>query len=271
MDRSEFKCDECTRTFKNANGLRLHGRTHAKEGQEKKDIADDKDAEKGNQDEGGSSSIEEEEEKSLVKSKTPTKKKRAATVTPQKKRSPTRSASPKTPKNETPNKKVKAKKAQDTPFKIGAVLEGENNDPELLLYVDTIHSVEYVGFSEKGPDLHRCRMLAFHGRPIFEWNGHELHEKRPEEDDKEKEFEVGEQVHVLLKNRCGIDEDGKEIDTLDGHLAKIGVWVKAKVVEIDKTTGKITVDHVKWSIPDKNKNRAQTSVDKKDVRKDWTK
>ena len=266
-------------TFKNSNGLRLHGRTHRKEeGKEKKDQADDKEAEESSQNEEGSSSIYEEKEKSPVKTKTPpTKKKKDAIVTPRKKRSPSRSASPKTsktpetPKTSNKSSKKKVKVDEKIPFKVGAVLEGENNDLELLLYVNTIHDVEYVGPSKEDPDMHRCRMPAFHGRPIFEWNTHELHEKRPQEDEKKKDFEVGEQVHVLLKNRVGINDKGKRISDLDGHFAKTGVWVKAKVTEIDKGSGVIKVEHVSWSIPHKNKKRTHSIVGKDEIRKDWTK
>ena len=252
-EKPPFACDECEQSFPKAHGLKIHrSKMHKKKSARSPSPQKKVESTPDGQEE--SSSSHDGEEKAVVK---PKKK--------EKKEADHRRSS----KKKEEDKKALPKKKTASPnglFKVGALLEGENNDPELPLYLDTIHEVEYVGPS--GKDTHRCRMLAFHGRPIYEWNTHELHEKREKE--KEEEFQVGERVHVLIKNRWGIDEKGKRVGDLDGHLAKVGVWVKATVLEVEGD-GRVKVEHANWNAAaDKKKTMTiQAHFDSKDVRKDW--
>ena len=97
-----------------------------------------------------------------------------------------------------------------------------------------------------------------------------MYDKRPSKDKEEGKFQVGERVHVLIKNRWGTDEKGKRVDDLDGHSAKVGVWVKATVLEVGGD-GRVKVEHANWNASaDKKKTMTtQAHFDSKDVRKDW--
>ena len=244
-EKPSFACDECEQSFSKAHGLKIHkSKTHKKNARKEKSPSPQKkkkvESTLDGRDEEPSSS-HDGEEKAVVK---PKKKKAPAVL---------KAASP---------------KEKNGPFKVGAVLEGENNDPELPLYLDTIHEVEYVGPS--GKDTHRCRMPAFHGRPIYEWQTHELHEERPPKDKREEEFKAGERVHVLIKNRWGINEKGKRISHLDGRSAAAGVWVKATVLEVEDD-GRVKVEHIEWNATDekKKKKNVHATFSLEDVRKDW--
>lgn len=162
--------------------------------------------------------------------------------------------------------KLRRKKGKNIKFAAGQELEGENDNPDFPLYFDTIQRVKYVGISENDPESHLCSMLAFEDRPIYEWKTAELHQTR---DSNGKDvFEVGEKVHVRLRNRCGFNSRGKKEKKLDHLDAKRGVWVKAKVFQINKKGNSFTVKHIAWSVEDDNKSFTKTKVDRKDIRKD---
>lgn len=266
-EKPSFACDECEQSFPKAHGLKIHrSKMHKKKKSARKEESPSPQTKKKKKVESTpdgheeSSSSHDGEEKAVVKPK----KKEKKEAEDDERRSPAKKK--KNEEKALPKKKAASPKKDDSPFNVGDLLEGENNDPELPLYLDTIHEVEYVGPS--GKDTHRCRMLAFHGRPIYEWNTHELHDKRRV---KEEEFQVGERVHVLIKNRWGINEKGKRVGDLDGHSAKVGVWVKATVLEVGGD-GRIKVEHANWNASaDKKKKTSTTQAhfDPKDVRKDW--
>ena len=264
-EKPSFACDECEQSFPKAHGLKIHrSKMHKKSVRKEKSLNPHKkkmkkEVESTPDGHEESSSSHDGEEKAVVKPK----KKEAEDDG---RGSPARKKEEKA----LPKKKAASPKKEDGPFKVGALLEGENNDLELPLYLDTIYEVEYVGPSKDTLDMHRCRMVAFHGRPMYEWNTHELHDKRRVKDDEEEEFKMGERVHVLIKNRWGINRKGKRVGDLDGHLAKVGVWVKATVLEVEGD-GRIKVEHANWNASaDKKKTMTiQATFDSKDVRKDW--
>lgn len=112
---------------------------------------------------------------------------------------------------------------QNMDFDVHLELEGENDNPDFALYFDTIQHVKYVGISENDPESHLCSMLAFEDRPIIEWKTAELHQTR---DSNGKDvFEVGEKVHVRLRNRCGFDSRGKKEKKFD-HFS---IWTPNEV------------------------------------------
>jgi len=135
-------------------------------------------------------------------------------------------------------KGVMKKKREKDEYEPGDELEAEN-DKEYTLYEGTIHPVEYVGYNSK-TRKHKCKMLAFEDEPVYEWKAKELHEPR---EDAGGEFEVGEQVHVLLRNRGGVGENGRWKHDLDNET---DVWVHATVRE-KKADGTFKVEHIEWN------------------------
>jgi len=128
-------------------------------------------------------------------------------------------------------------------FKKGQKLEAENDD-SYPMYKDTIHIVEYVGLSMNG--RHKCKMSCFVGEPVYEWDRKQLYRLR-ELEYVQTEFNVGDNVHVFLEDRAGVNADGVWEEFLDGTD---GVWVKAKVVSIEE--GGYKVEHASWNLKQPN-------------------
>jgi len=141
-------------------------------------------------------------------------------------------------KKNSPSCPQRKRERDENLFAPGTVLEAENDD-EYLLYEDTIHPVEYVGYNSDS-EKHMCRSVAFVDMPVYEWEAHALHEPR---DDVGGEFEVGEQVHVLLRNRGGVGKKGRWQDDLDNET---DVWVHATVTE-KRADGTFILEHIEWN------------------------
>lgn len=131
-------------------------------------------------------------------------------------------------------------------FKRGDMLEAECDD-EYLLYEDTICIVEYRRYDHKLG--HRCVIVGM--SETYSWKTHELHERRGVERD--SKFNIGDNVHVKIVNRTGIDESGTKTLFLD----KEPVWVKAIVIDVHEDG--YTVEHITWNAHEENRG-PRTSV-----------
>jgi hypothetical protein len=82
---------------------------------------------------------------------------------------------------------------------VATVLEAEMMDPSFPDYIDTIHPVEVVEIQDG--TAFRCRMLAFGPQDIDTWTVDSLHLPRLEEESKRKSWNIGDHVHVRIRNR----------------------------------------------------------------------
>lgn len=272
-----LQCEKCSKVCKSASALKQHiTKQHKKKKTKRSDKAaesdkkakkmkhedandDEDDEEKEDFSSSGSSSSEDEEEKEKEEKEDGNKDEEDDEDEEEDEKEDE--------EEDEVDLKLRRKKGKNIKFAAGQELEGENDNPDFPLYFDTIQRVKYVGISENDPESHLCSMLAFEDRPIYEWKTAELHQTR---DSNGKDvFEVGEKVHVRLRNRCGFNSRGKKETKLDHLDAKRGVWVKAKVVQINKKGNSFTVKHIAWSVEDDNKSFTKTKVDRKDIRKDW--
>ena len=170
---SSVLCDACGHSCANTRGLKIHkAKMHNKDKRKPAvgSVLKGKRPKKSQKVEARtpdpSSSSSSDREEAVVK---PRKKGKDEEKKPNEAKLPAREKKAKSPVKEAKSpsrEKAKSPVKKKNMFKEGNLLEGENNDPDLPLYLDTIHEVEYV--SPSGEDTHRCRMVAFHGRPIYE-------------------------------------------------------------------------------------------------------
>lgn len=118
-------------------------------------------------------------------------------------------------------------------------------DERFPLFADTFQEAIYLGGTT-------CKLFGKN----FEWAKGQLHSSECRWTD--MKFEVGEQVHIFLRNRSGVDEDGnwREIDS---------VWVKAQIVSI-LGEDECKVMHLNWNCKNKNAQKVIRSVHRNDMR-----
>lgn len=147
-------------------------------------------------------------------------------------------------------------------WNVGMIMEAEMMDPRFPLYTDTIHPVQVNAVLSDRE--YRCRLLAFGGINDDVWGHDLLHEIRGAEED--IGYAVGDRVHIRMRNRKVHGE------SVDGLVAKEGIWVKGIVHGLVEQDGKsrairksIKVQHVDWK-DETGKTVMITSVSRKDIR-----
>ena len=133
------------------------------------------------------------------------------------------------PRKEETKKKKKSKKSK---WADGAVLLAEMGRPND--YEDTFHPVRIMHVLEGGTK-YMCQFLAFDLKDASVFEEHELHELFEPQPD--ATYKVGDKVVAKIVHR---KVRGKEVD---GREKGSGVWVKAKVVAVNKDANTVKVEY----------------------------
>lgn len=143
-------------------------------------------------------------------------------------------------------------------FSPGAMVEALMSDDRWPHYIDVYHPVKVISPPLGGQQL--CRCIAFNkGRLDYSFDAPRLFRVAAGKNWVCDDFEVGETVNILLKDR---KVDG--VENVDGLLEN-GVWVRAKLVSIDFEKSLFLVCHRNWSEPDKTQMSVATL---QNIRKD---
>jgi hypothetical protein len=136
------------------------------------------------------------------------------------------------PKVVTPRKSGKDKKSKNSKWAIGDVLLAEMGLPND--YAGTFHPVRIIDVLDGGTK-YRCQFLAFDLSDVDVFEEHELYKLFEAQPD--AKYKVGDEVLAKIAHR---KVRGKEVD---GREKKSGVWVKSKVVFVNKNAGTVKVEY----------------------------